>query len=503
MTYSITRRGFLAAGATFTALSALPAFPLRAAQPTLNLTIGTRTLEINGKAATVFGITQPNTMSGVMLNVGQRFAPRLSNSLNEPHLIHWHGQTPPAAQDGVPGLSQQALAPGAFYDYDFAPRPGTHWMHSHHGLAEQRLMAAPLIVREDATADEQDVVVLLHDFTWRDPAEILSELTGGGGAHDLHGSATQPTQQSLPQSMPHTMLGSDAHSGHDMSGQDTGSMGGIMGAMGMMGHLHDVEYDAYLANDRTLADPEVTLVEAGGRVRLRLINGATATAFQIDLGALEGRVIAVDGNAVQPVQGRRFPIAMGQRLDILLDIPKSGGAFPVFAVREGETARTGIVLATPGAKIVKLNETHDSAVAAVGLELEAQLTALKPLKQRAPDRRIEMILGAAQGYRWMLDGKSFGDHAPLTVKPGERVQLTLNNFTPMMHPMHLHGHHFQVVALNGTPVNGAMRDTVIVPAHMGSVTVAFDADNVGEWVLHCHNLYHMAAGMMTTVRYEA
>jgi FtsP/CotA-like multicopper oxidase with cupredoxin domain len=500
MTHHLTRRDFLTVAASFTALAAFPAFPLRAAQPTFDLSIGTRTLDIHGKAATVFGITQPNGFSGVMLNAGQRFTARLNNRLVEPHLIHWHGQTPPMAQDGVPNLSQEPLAPGAFYDYDFAARPGTHWMHSHHGLAEQRLMAAPLIVRENAAADEQDVVVLLHDFTWRDPAEILNELTGGAGAHSMHGGAAQPMQPAQPNSMPD----SDAHSGHNMGAM--GNMGGgmMMGGMGgMMGHLHDVEYDAYLANDRTLADPQVSQVEAGGRVRLRLINGATATAFQIDLGSLEGQVVAVDGNGVQPIKGRRFPIAMGQRLDILLSIPKDGGAFPVVAVREGETARTGVILATPGAKISKVAETHDSTVAAVGLELESQLRALTPPKPRQPERHLEMILGEAPGYRWMLNDRSFGDHAPLAVKSGERVLLTFRNFTSMMHPMHLHGHHFQVVALNGTPINGAVRDTVIVPGHMGSVTVAFDADNAGEWVLHCHNLYHMAAGMMTTVRYEA
>ena len=493
MTYPITRRGFLAAGSAFAAASSLPFLRAQAASPLFELNITSRTLDINGRAATVFGITQANGASGLILNAGERFSARLNNTLNEPHLIHWHGQTPPMAQDGVPGLSQEPLAPGASYDYDFTARPGTHWMHSHLGLAEQRLMAAPLIVREDANADEQDVVVLLHDFTWRDPAEILAELTGGAGGHGAHGGAA-------PQPAPAV----DAHAGHNMGGD---AMGAMMSMGGMMGHLHDVEYDAYLANDRTLADPQVTQIEAGGRVRLRLINGATATAFQIDLGALEGQVVAVDGNAVRPVKGRRFPIAMGQRLDIVLSIPKDGGAFPVFAVREGETARTGIILATPGAKISKLSEAHDTAVAAVGLELEAQLSALNPLSQRSPDsgigRRIEMVLGEAPGYRWMLDGQSFGGHTPLAVKHGERVFLTLRNFSSMMHPMHLHGHHYQVVALGGAAIDGAVRDTVIVPAHMGSVTVAFDADNAGEWVLHCHNLYHMAAGMMTTVRYEA
>jgi FtsP/CotA-like multicopper oxidase with cupredoxin domain len=70
----------------------------------------------------------------------------------------------------------------------------------------------------------------------------------------------------------------------------------------------------------------------------------------------------------------------------------------------------------------------------------------------------------------------------------------------MAHPMHLHGHHFQVVGLNGAPVNGAVRDTVLVPVN-GSVTIAFDANNPGRWLFHCHNLYHMATGMMTEVAY--
>jgi FtsP/CotA-like multicopper oxidase with cupredoxin domain len=72
----------------------------------------------------------------------------------------------------------------------------------------------------------------------------------------------------------------------------------------------------------------------------------------------------------------------------------------------------------------------------------------------------------------------------------------------MAHPMHLHGHHFQIVALNGRAVAGAIRDTVLVPVN-GAVTVAFEADNPGRWLLHCHNLFHMATGMMTEFVYAA
>ena len=77
----------------------------------------------------------------------------------------------------------------------------------------------------------------------------------------------------------------------------------------------------------------------------------------------------------------------------------------------------------------------------------------------------------------------------------------MRNRTMMAHPMHLHGHHFQVVAINDRRFSGALRDTVLVPA-MRSVVVAFDADNPGKWALHCHNEYHMMAGMMTSLQYE-
>jgi FtsP/CotA-like multicopper oxidase with cupredoxin domain len=106
------------------------------------------------------------------------------------------------------------------------------------------------------------------------------------------------------------------------------------------------------------------------------------------------------------------------------------------------------------------------------------------------------------GFVWGINGKRYGEDTPLVVRSGERVELVMRNRTMMSHPMHLHGHHFQVVAINDRRFAGAVRDTVLVPA-MGSVAVAFDADNPGRWALHCHNEYHMEAGMMTSLAYEA
>ena len=110
-----------------------------------------------------------------------------------------------------------------------------------------------------------------------------------------------------------------------------------------------------------------------------------------------------------------------------------------------------------------------------------------------------VMLGEAPGYRWTINGRVHGEHQPFDVRQGERVEMTFMNPTSMMHPMHLHGHHFQVVALGGQRFSGALRDTLIVPAH-APVTIAFDANLKGAWFLHCHHLYHMATGMMTEVR---
>ena len=89
---------------------------------------------------------------------------------------------------------------------------------------------------------------------------------------------------------------------------------------------------------------------------------------------------------------------------------------------------------------------------------------------------------------------------PLRIKASQRVEVDLVNKSQMAHPMHLHGHHFQVVAINGRRITGAVRDTVLVPVD-ATVTIAFDSDNPGRWLLHCHNLFHMATGMMTEVSY--
>lgn len=474
MGFKLTRRAFLGTSAALCA-TAIAAIPVRGASDMTRLTIARRSIDIKGRTADVYGIAGPDGRQGLVLDAAARFNVALDNRSGVETIIHWHGQVPSPELDGVYDTGYVTpMQPDEVRNFDFATRPGTHWMHAHHGLLEQRLMAAPLIVRsvDDEAADVQEVTILLHDFTFRDPAEILAELTGGGG-------------------MDHAAMGHGGMtSGRSMD----------MSAMMSGADLNDVEFDAYLANDRTLDDPEVVRVERGGRIRLRIINGASATAFWIDTGAVEATVLAVDGNAVQPVRGSRFPLAQAQRIDLLLDVP-AGAAVPILAQREGDRVRTGIILASPGATLGRIAEEVDEGAPAVDLSLESRLIAASGLPTKSADRRLSvMLMGDMSPYAWNFDGRSWGERRALEVAAGERIEIELMNHSMMAHPIHLHGHHFQVVAIDGQQIAGALRDTVLVPP-MGRVSIAFDADNPGRWLMHCHNLYHMAAGMMTELVY--
>lgn len=480
----ITRRQFLASSAACGFASAAPSLiapgTARAAGRTL-LRAESRIIEVGGRAAKVYGLAGGDGKQGLALQAGEDFRVRLENALDAPTIIHWHGLTPPFGQDGVPDLPQPLLKPGDSFDYAFPlDTPGTHWMHAH-TLQEQQLLAAPLIVSDPAEAglDEQEIVVLLHDFSFRAPEELLAGLTGVSGSMSAHG-----------------MSGAGGHGGHGASagGQEPGGAGM---------DLNDIEYDAYLANDRTLDDPEVFRVGRGGSVRLRLINGATATAFWIDTGSLHGEAIAVDGNAVVPVPGRRFPLGMGQRIDIRLRVPKEEGAWPVLALREGAVQRTGFILATADGQVKRTGSAGEHPSAALDLAFEESLRPTKAPPGDAAVRTHPVLLGGTMaGYVWTINGKTWGDHQALPVRAGERVELAMSNDSMMAHPMHLHGHHFQVIAINGRRLEGARRDTVWLPPRT-EVTIAFDASNPGIWAFHCHHLYHMATGMMTVVEYVA
>lgn len=462
MTYQPSRRRFLQGAAGLA--GAMLAGPGRAAAPPL-LRVESRVIEVLGRAATVYGITGPDGTLGFTGQAGERFAGVVENAGRDGLALHYHGQilAPVTADRARPGGG--LLAPGQADVVDFALTPGTHWMHAH-DLNEQNLLAAPMIAREPGPAQMAEAVVMLHDFSFTPPEELLAGL----GGQPVHGGGA--------------MAASGHGAGHDMAAMAPG-----------MTHANDIAYDAFLANDRTLDDPQVIALSPGETIRLRIINGATASGFWIRTGALVAEVVAVDGNPCLPFSGTDFPLAQGQRIDLILTMPQGGGAFAVFAQLEDSRRRTGVILASAGAKITRHAADADTKAGFLDLSLDLALSAAQPLPALRAAVSHHLTLAQGAGYEWTINGALHGAHRPLLAKPGQRVELMFMNPSAMMHPMHLHGHHFQVVEAGGRRFSGPLRDTVIVPPG-DMVTVAFDAAP-GQWLLHCHHLYHMATGMMT------
>lgn len=432
------------------------------AQP-ISLKVFERTIQVNGKQADVYGIVQQDGSFGMTLNKGQLFDVKLQNELKVPTSIHWHGIILPNNQDGVAFITQFPIYPGTEYKYQFpVVQAGTFFMHSHFSFQEQQLLSAPLIFREpeDDQIADKEIVVMLSDFSFKSPMEIYLGLR-----------CNNEMKESAVNKMTHRP------------------------------DVVEVNYDAFLANFRTLEDPDIFQVKPGQRVRLRMINAANATNFFINLGQLQGTAIAVDGSRTQPLQDERFELGIAQRIDILITIPKEGGAFPILAQGEGTSLQTGVILSTKNEKVVLPSKAEKKAEAFTNKQ-EEKLRALHPLPEKNINNKVTLELGGDMAnYVWTINGQSWPETTPVLVKKGERVEITFKNSTTMAHPMHLHGHVFEVTEIDGKSFPGAIRDTVMVGP--GSIVkIQFDANNPGVWPLHCHLLYHLEAGMLTVVRYK-
>src|SRR5208337_2111636 len=234
----MNRRNFLKTGAAIlTGAAAVPIMRTAAwaqtatpgsRKPTM-LMVDTRILEINGKSAKVFGLVRSGGSPGISLDPGQPFNVALTNALSDPTLIHWHGLTPPWPMDGVPDKPAPLLKPGETRTYAFpVAEPGTYWMHAH-TLREQNLLAAPLIVHAaaDAGKDEQEVVVLLHDFSFTPAEELLARLKKGAGkpgagmgGMDMGGMAGMMSGMSHAEMMKHMEQMGGMNNGAMMGGMD-------------------------------------------------------------------------------------------------------------------------------------------------------------------------------------------------------------------------------------------------------------------------------------------
>jgi FtsP/CotA-like multicopper oxidase with cupredoxin domain len=402
----------------------------------------------------------------IRVTAGEVVRVTLVNRLPAETTLHWHGIALRNDADGVPHLTQSPVAPGAEFTYEFtAPSPGTYWLHPHAGAQLDRGLYAVLLVedpREKLEYDEEWTVVLDDwlDGVTGNPDAVLAKLQDSG-----------------------------AH----------GEQGGEGSSEVLSGPGGDVPHPHYLLNGRLPANPETFRARKGSRVRLRLINAGGDTAFRVALGGHRMTVTHTDGFPVKPVETDALLLGMGERYDVLVDL--DDGVFPLVALAEGKKgAAFGLVRTGSGAAPKRTVRPAALNGHLLGYDELVPADAVR-LDDRKPDQVIPMELtGGTTSYSWGFNGRPL-THEKLTehlipIRAGERIQLDLINSAHMWHPVHLHGHTFAVGSSSGP-----RKDTVNVLVE-DTVSVLFDADNPGLWVLHCHNIYHAESGMTAAIGYR-
>ena len=446
----------------------------------ITLVAAPTTVLIGGRTVSTWAFNGQVPGPEIRAQVGDVVRAEVVNDLPEPLTVHWHGIAIRNDMDGVPQLNQEAIAPGARFVYEFVvSHEGSYFYHSHVGVQLDRGLYGPLTITSKSTTGPRDIPILLDDWTdgvGRTPDQQLAQLQSGS-----------------------TGAGSPNSGQTGMSGMHHGSMihGGMSGAANASQPLGadtvDIDYPMYLINGRSSADPAVIDAAPGEQVRLRLINAAASTPFRIAASGGAMTVVASDGYELHALPAKTFVIGMGERYDVLVRAPRTGSMFLVAQV-EGKRASVSAMLRAPKVGSQSTMEPPaDLTQDPVSLgDLHANPESSLPV--RPAHQTFDVTLnGAMMGYEWGIAAPSVGG-VSIPVREGQRIRMKVTNNTMMWHPVHLHGHTFQVVNLNH---DGPRKDTIAI-APMDSITIEFDADNPGQWMLHCHNIYHAESGMITT-----
>lgn len=462
---------------------------------TASLTPQQAQVDLGGPIARTFAYG--NNIPGPLIRakVGDELVVTVSNRLDHPTSVHWHGVALRNDMDGAAPATPNIPA-GQDFTYRFSvPNSGTYWGHPHTGLDADMGLYLPVIVDDPSEGDyDAEWVVVLDDWTdgiGKSPQQLYSELTGPNKPGRSNMPTTSTTSTSATSSTTPT---SSTTSGAPSSGMPNNG-GGTSDLLG--GDAGDIDYPYYLINGRIPAAPTTFNAKPGQRIRIRFINTGSDTAFRVALAGHSMTVTHTDGYPVVPTQVDALLIGMAERYDVI--VTAADGVFPLVALAEGKNDLARALLSTgtgspPGPEFQPAELGR--RVGTIGM-----FTATTPvnLGRAQPDLNLAVVLGGnMMEYNWTINGRPYSNTDPLHVREGERPTITFDNPTMMYHPIHLHGHTFQLINADGSP--GARKDTVIVlPAQ--KVSAVLVADNPGLWQLHCHNTYHQDAGMQTRLDY--
>lgn len=458
--------------------------------------------------------------------------------------IHWHGILLPPEEDGVPYVNTPPIRSGEAYTFRFKIRQnGTYWYHSHTSVQEQKGVYGPIVIhpKKKTIAYDRDVVIVLSDWSDENPDQVLKNLRKDGDYYTYK----KGTMRSWLGAIQAGGLGSFILN-------EWTRMGGM--------DFSDVGYDAFLINGKK--DLQLAKTKPGEKIRLRIINSGASSYFNFSLGQAPMNVISVDGVDIKPVLAKEILIGSAETYDILFQVPDNknyelrvtaqdgtgfasgwmgGDAEKVYApvkpkpdlyMAMDHGSMTGMA-DMPGMSMNHASKTeappmdHSGMSAMEGMadmpamnhaahaqekskglsvietltvdDLEAQASTEFPKNSRIHE--VKLVLdGDMNRYIWHINGKAMNEERTIEINEGDIVKFTFVNNSMMHHPMHLHGHFFRVLNKKGS--SSPMKHTVDVPPFMTRV-IEFRANEPGEWMLHCHNLYHMKTGMARVVKYSS
>jgi FtsP/CotA-like multicopper oxidase with cupredoxin domain len=429
---------------------------------------------------TVNAWTFNGTVPGEEIRVqeGEKVTINLTNELSEPTSIHWHGIPLENEMDGIPGVTQNAVQPGEKFTYEFtATHPGTYMYHSHQEAVNQmdKGLYGSLIVEPKVKTYDRDYTLMLDE--WMSNQEDSDSMN------------------------------------ENMAGMDHGSMGGMddgnqeHNEMGEMGHDMSI-YDIFTMNGKSGESIEPLKVKEGETVRIRLAN-VGYMSHNIHLHGHNFKVAAIDGqelNEPQEISDQLIAVAPGERYDIEFTADNPGEWYlECHGDMEGTEGMKAVIQYEGSSKSIdQSNQSENLPIfdfANYGGAIDDEFS----LDQEYDIEYTMDLNGNDMENIWSINGNSFPDIDGLNVNEGDLVKVTLVNNSPagVDHPMHLHGHFFQVLSKNGKPIEGSpiVKDTLNLKSG-DEYVVAFKADNPGNWLFHCHDLHHATAGMVDLIKYE-
>lgn len=411
----------------------------------------------------------------IRVKIGDTVKIKLKNELEEPVSMHWHGYPVPNNMDGIPGVTQDAVLAGKEFTYEFkATVPGTYWYHSHQDSVNQldKGLYGTLIVENPKESYDRDYTLVLDE--WISSGEMnISNM-------------------------------------EDMEGMDHSQMN--MGDMSSMSEMaeHDMSmYDLYTMNGKTGDSIDKLIVKEGEKVRIRLINAGYIT-HTLHLHGHEFKVISSDGqpiNSPAVITDQGIAIAPGERYDLEFSANNPGSWLLEEHGKDERVKNMRAVIEYEGATGPTDASNADEELPTFDLTKYGQQAKANFSLDQKFDQDVKLNLNTEMKDGEMvytINGKVFPDTDSIQVDKGEKVKVTFKNMSKTDdHPMHLHGHFFQVLSKNGKPLEGTpvIKDTLNVKPGEEYV-VAFEADNPGDWMFHCHDLHHASAGMVTDVMYN-